>query len=86
MQLIAPPKKKKELETSNPQLYILKTLISSPLPPSKKTFSQETWNVFRTTLKKGHLWEGITVVGEELVIQRVGEQVGGFQNELHAGF
>jgi hypothetical protein len=38
------------------------------------------------TLKKGHLWEGITVVGEELVIQRVGEQVGGFPNELHAGF
>jgi hypothetical protein len=38
------------------------------------------------TLKKGHLWEGITVVGEELVIQRVGEQVvGGFPNELHAG-
>ncbi len=62
-----------EVWTPNPNL------LRPPPSPSKKTFSQETWNAFRTTLKKGHLWEGITVVGEELVIQRVGEQVGGFQ-------
>jgi hypothetical protein len=55
-------------------------VVVPPPPPSKKTFSQETWNVFRTILKRERLWEGITVVGEELVIQRVREQVGGFQN------